>query len=218
MSPRGHAGPSGRPGCAHEPHTRLLGAAKAPLTRADPPGEVHRGGTGWPASTGHEPQGLAGDAPRAPEAALARLPPRGLWGGTLRRRGAAVVRCLPALAAPGGARPAASSPSASATPAGRWTSLGHAGERRAPDGTALSTAGGGPSAGGGWPTPWRPGPGSCAPAMPDATVWRLAVRAARLGGRVEKRAHTPSRREAARDAACPPLPGLANRPVAFEYP
>jgi hypothetical protein len=35
---------------------------------------------------------------------------------------------------------------------------------------------------------------------------------------LDKRAHNPVLREAALDEACPPIPWLGNRPVAFKYP
>jgi hypothetical protein len=50
------------------------------------------------------------------------------------------------------------------------------------------------------------------------TGGRLAVHAARIVGRVDKRAHNPILREATLDNACPPMPWLGNLPVAFEYP
>jgi len=46
----------------------------------------------------------------------------------------------------------------------------------------------------------------------------LAVHAARLVVRFDKRAHNPILREAALDKACPPIPWLHNLPVAFQYP
>jgi len=82
---------------AHEPHRHLLCSANANLTRADQAGELRRFSECWHTITGRDPQWRYFDSKLAPDPALSRGNQRGIWFVTMRRRGAAVLRRLPAL-------------------------------------------------------------------------------------------------------------------------
>jgi hypothetical protein len=90
ITQHGHAGTRGLTCVAHAPDHRELCYAQANLTRAEQPGELRRLVACWHASTGHAPPWLYCDSKLGPYAALSRVKPRGIWFGTLRRRGAAL--------------------------------------------------------------------------------------------------------------------------------
>jgi hypothetical protein len=96
---RGKAGPSILTFFAHEPTSRVLCYANANLTRADQPGELVRFLDFWHGITGRDPQWLYFDSKLVPYAERARVNARRVWFVTIRRRGAAVLRRLRALAA-----------------------------------------------------------------------------------------------------------------------
>jgi len=97
LTQRGHVGTRVLTCCAHEPDSRVVCSATAHLTRAEQSGALRRVVECWPASTGHAPQGLSFDSQLVPSPALSRVHPRRIWCGTIRRRGAALLRRLPAL-------------------------------------------------------------------------------------------------------------------------
>ena len=97
ITQRGQAGTSVLTFVAHAPDRRVLCYANANLTRADQPGERMQFVEFWHAIAGHDPQWLYFDSKLVPYAALSRVNPRGIWFVTMRRRGAALFRRLPAL-------------------------------------------------------------------------------------------------------------------------
>ena len=84
---------------APEPPSRLLCYANANLTRADQAGELMRCIEFWHPIAGRDPPWLSCDSKLAPYPDLSRVTQRGIWLVTIRRRGAAVLRRLPALPA-----------------------------------------------------------------------------------------------------------------------
>jgi hypothetical protein len=96
---RGKAGPSAQTFFAHEPGSRLLCYANANLTRAEQSGELLRFVAFWHEVTGHDPHWLYFDSRLVPYAELTKVNERGIWFVTIRRRGAAILRRLRAVAA-----------------------------------------------------------------------------------------------------------------------
>ena len=96
---RGKAGTRVLSGCAPEHESQGVCSANAQLTRRDQAGEALQFVALWQKRTGANPQGLYVDSKVVPSPALSQLHQRGLWFGTIRRRGAAIRRRLSALPA-----------------------------------------------------------------------------------------------------------------------
>lgn len=94
---RGKAGPSVLTFFAQEQQSRVLCYANANLTRADETGEVLRFVTFWHQLTGRDPHWLYFDSKLTSYPELSRLNQRGISFVTIRRRGAAITRCLEGL-------------------------------------------------------------------------------------------------------------------------
>jgi hypothetical protein len=96
IAQRGKAGTRVLTFFAHEPHSRLLCDANANLTRADQAGEWMRFIEFWHTIAGRDPPWLYFDSKLAPSPELSRGNQPGIWFVTIRRRGTAVLRRLPA--------------------------------------------------------------------------------------------------------------------------
>jgi hypothetical protein len=96
---RGKAAPSVLSFFAFEPHSRVLCYSNANLTRAEQAGELMRFVEFWHDLIDHNPQWLYFDSKVVPYAELAKVNQRKIWFVTIRRRGAAILRRLNAVAA-----------------------------------------------------------------------------------------------------------------------
>jgi hypothetical protein len=96
---RGNAGPRVVRVRAHAHESRVFGEAKAPLARRAQAGAALQFVALWQERPGVHPQWRSCDAQVVPSPELAPLHHRGIWWGTIRRRGAAIRRRRSALPA-----------------------------------------------------------------------------------------------------------------------